>query len=96
MDKDKRLNHVARKSDLTVYQDMQMFIMALEDAGAIQTREDVIWVILNCKNHRLIDTYFTWHYAGRPFMNDARFDEFANLDFSFIGDDGIDLEPANL
>ena len=96
MDKDKRLNHVARKSDLTVYQDMQMFILALEDAGAVQTREDVIWVMVNCKNHRLLYTYFTWHYAGRPYLNDERFEEFSRLDFSFIGDDGIDLEPASL
>jgi hypothetical protein len=96
MDRNKRLNNPARKSDLTVYQDMQMFILALEDAGAVKTTSDVIWVMLNCKNHRLLDTYFTWHYAGRPFLNDERFDEFANLDFSYIGDDGIDFEPAEI
>lgn len=96
MDRNKRLNNPARKSDLTVYQDMQMFIMALEDAGAVKTASDVIWVMLNYKNHRLVDLYFAWHFAGRPFMNDPRFEEFAGLDFSFIGDNGLDDEPAKI
>lgn len=96
MDKEKRLNNVARKSDLTVYEDMKVFILALEDAGAIKDKDDIYWVMINCKNHKLIDCYFTWHYAGRPYLNDPKFDEFAELDFSFIGDNGIDFEPADL
>lgn len=89
MDKEKRLEQPAKSSDLTVFADMQMFLLALQQAGI--SYENLYWCCLNYKNKKLYSTYCTWHFAGRPYEGDERWDEFANLDFSFIGDITYDL-----
>ena len=84
MDKKKRVEHPAKASDLTVYTDMQMFLLALEQTGL--DKEKLLWVVYNWKSKKLFSTYCAWHFAGRPYEGDDRWGEFKNLDFSYIGE----------
>jgi hypothetical protein len=84
MNKEERLKYPCNRTDLSVYTDMQMFLVALEQVGV--PYEQLYWCILNDKNKKLFALYSTWHYAGRPYDGEERWEEFKALDFSFIGD----------
>ena len=84
MDKEERITYPCKSNDLVVYTDMKMFLVALEQAEV--SYQDLYLCILNDKNKKLFALYSTWHYAGRPYIGDKRWEEFKTLDFSFIGD----------
>ena len=84
MDKEERITYPCKSNDLVVYTDMKMFLVALEQAEV--SYQDLYWCILNDKNKKLFALYYTWHYAGRQYIGDKRWEEFKTLDFSFIGD----------
>jgi hypothetical protein len=84
MDKEERITYPCKSNDLIVYTDMKMFLVALEQAKV--SYQNLYWCILNDKNKKLFALYSTWHYAGRPYIGDKRWEEFKTLDFSFIGD----------
>lgn len=84
MNKEERCDYPAKASDLKVYTDMKMFLLALEQAGV--EADKLVWCVLNDRNRKLTSLYFAWHFAGRPYKDDERWDEFLGCDFSFIGD----------
>lgn len=84
MDKEKRLEYPAKTDDLRVYTDMKQFLLALEQAGV--SHKDLVWCVLNDRNNKLFALYSAWHFGGRPYEGDERWEEFKALDFSFIGD----------
>ena len=54
-----------------------------------------MWCLMNPRHPRLVSIYFTWVGAERPFLGDDNFEEFSELDFSFIGETGFEDEMAD-
>ena len=91
----RRADRYSSSRDLFITDEFLHFMFALDDVGTLETPEKVMWCLMNPRHPRLVSIYFTWVGAERPFLGDDNFEEFSELDFSFIGETGFEDEMAD-